>query len=161
MQQQKEGLKLTKEQALTKAEHFCAYQERSQQEVRDKLYEFGLHHAEVEELISTLIEANFLNEERFAIGYSMGKFRIKKWGKLKIKQGLKFKRVPDKIINKAVAAIDPDEYYEAMASLLNKKEAVLVEKDQFKRKYKLSQYLAGKGYERDLINDLLNNNKLT
>ena len=158
MQQQKERIKLSKEQALLKAEHFCAYQERSQQEVRDKLYELGLFSSEVEETIAQLIQTNFLNEERFATSYSLGKFRIKKWGKLKIKQALKFKRVPDKLINKALNKIDPDEYYQTLTNLYNKKTAVLMEKDQFKRKYKLTQYLASKGYEKDLINDLLNNN---
>jgi regulatory protein len=74
---------------LTKAEHFCAYQERSQQEVRDKLYEWGLWPDAVEQSISRLIEGNFLNEDRFAKAYTKGKFNQKAWGKIKIKQGLK------------------------------------------------------------------------
>ena len=158
MEQQKERVKLSREQALTKAEQFCAYQERSQQEIRDKLYEYGLHSAEVETIISQLIETNFLNEERFATSYSLGKFRIKKWGKIKIKQGLRLKRVPEKLICKALSRIDPDEYWATLSSLYEKKAALIVEKDLFKRKYKLTQYLAGKGYEKDLINDLLSNN---
>ena len=92
----------TREQALRKAESFCAYQERSQHEIRNKLYEWGLHQNDVETIISELIEANFLNEERFAIAYSLGKFRIKGWGKIKIKHGLKLKRVPEKLIHKSL-----------------------------------------------------------
>src|ERR1700761_2983059 len=95
---------------LAKAEHYCAYQERSQQEVRDKLYEWGLWTDAVENIISQLITAGFLNEERFAKAYSLGKFRQKAWGKGKIKQGLKLKKVPDVLIKKALLVIDADDY---------------------------------------------------
>ena len=73
--------------ARSKAEHYCAYQERSQQEVRDKLYEWGQYPDVVENIISGLITGNFLNEERFAKAYAIGKFRQKGWGRMKIKQG--------------------------------------------------------------------------
>ena len=75
----------SQQQAKVKAESYCAYQERSQFEIRNKLYEWGLHQRDVEEIISELIEFNFLNEERFALAYSLGKFRIKGWGKIKIR----------------------------------------------------------------------------
>jgi regulatory protein len=108
-------------QAKLKAESYCAYQERSQYEVRNKLYEWGLHEREVEEIISELIQANFLNEERFALAYTMGKFRIKGWGKIKIKQGLKLKRVPDKMIVNSLKTIDYDDYVAKLRSLIDKK----------------------------------------
>src|SRR6195952_6162128 len=79
---------------LTKAEQYCAYQERAQQEVRNKLYDWGLYPKDVEQIISNLIENNFLNEERFARMYAKSKFNQKSWGRIKIKQGLKFKQVP-------------------------------------------------------------------
>ena len=150
----------TRQQALRKAESFCAYQERSQHEIRNKLYEWGLHHNDVETIISELIEANFLNEERFAVAYSLGKFRIKGWGKIKIKQGLKLKRVPDKLIQKSLQKIDEDDYYKTLKRLLDKKSAVVKEKDPFKRRYKLMQYAASRGFEKDLISDLLKDNHL-
>ena len=149
---------IDKKQALLKAEHFCAYQERSQQEVRDKLYELGLWGNDVEETISELIQNNFINEERFAFAYALGKFRMKKWGKIKIKQGLKLKRVPEKLIVNALKQIDPEDYYETLRTLLEKKETVLTEKNPIKRKFKLIQYLTGKGFEKDLIISALNNN---
>ena len=152
----KDGKKVTgKVQARAKAEYFCAYQERSQQEVRNKLYDLGLHSADVEELISDLIQANFLNEERFAISYTLGKFRIKHWGKYKIKQGLKLKQVPPKLIEKALKQIDGDEYLHTLKSLLQKKILVLSEPVAYKLNYKLTQYAVTKGYERDLVADLL------
>src|ERR1700759_5714121 len=104
--------KITDEKTgLSKAEHYCAYQERSQQEVRDKLYEWGLYSQQVENIISRLIEGNYLNEERFAKEYARGKFNQKAWGRIKIKQGLKFKQVPDKLIKKALDTINLSDYY--------------------------------------------------
>src|ERR1700712_929985 len=106
MQQQKPAKITDEKMALAKAEHYCAYQERSQQEVRDKLYEWGLYPDAVENVIVHLIEGNFLNEERFANAYTRGKFNQKGWGRIKIKQGLKFKKVSDVLIKKALLTIN-------------------------------------------------------
>jgi regulatory protein len=146
--------------ALAKAEHFCAYQERSQQEVRDKLYDWGLWPDAVEQIISQLIEGNFLNEDRFAKAYTKGKFAQKAWGKIKIKQGLKFKRVPDVLIKKALQTIDIDDYAATLTKILEKKAATLTEKNALKRRYKLQQYAMGRGFEADLIADVLKNSEL-
>jgi regulatory protein len=149
-------VKITDEKmALSKAEHYCAYQERSQQEVRDKLYEWGLYSNIVEQVIIQLIAGNFLNEERFANAYTRGKFNQKGWGKNKIKQGLKFKRVSDPLIKKALNSINGDDYLLMLHKVIQKKATLLNEKDAYKRKYKLHQYALIRGYENDLISDVL------
>ena len=145
----------TKDQCRAKAESYCAYQERSQHEVRNKLYEWGLHERDVEEIISELIQENFLNEERFALAYTLGKFRIKGWGKNKIRQGLKLKRVPDKMIIKALKAIDPDDYMAKLKILIEKKSALVKERDPYKLRFLLSRYAAQKGYEQELIGEVM------
>lgn len=145
----------SREQAFARAQHYCAYQERSQDEVRNKLYDWGLHKRDVEELISLLVQDNFINEERFALAYAQGKFRIKNWGKARIKQGLKLKKVPDKLIGKALMNIDTDEYYSALLRIITKKAATLAEKNRIKNYYRLTQFAAGKGYESDLIRSAL------
>ena len=155
------SLILDKKTALVKAESWCAYQERSQQEVRNKLYDWGLHQNEVEEVLTELIVTNFLNEERFAMAYVSGKVNIKKWGKIKIKQGLKLKKVPDKMIQKALNSIDGDKYLANLLATAIKKSAVLTEKNSIKKKYKLITYLLSKGFEQDLIFDVLKANNLT
>jgi regulatory protein len=150
------SIKITDEKvALQKAERYCAYQERSQQEVRDKLYEWGLWTDAVENVIVNLIGANFLNEERFANTYTRGKFNQKNWGRVKIKQGLKQKKVPDGLIKKALKTIDGDEYVKTLTKVLDKKAALLTEKDPFKRRYKLQQYAMSRGFEGDLVGDVL------
>ncbi|MFN7691482.1 MAG: regulatory protein RecX, partial [Bacteroidota bacterium] len=79
--------------ALVKAGKHCAYQERSQHEVRNKLYEWGVRGEDAENIIVELINQGYINEERFAIQLANGKFRIKHWGKVKITQALKLHHV--------------------------------------------------------------------
>jgi len=147
--------RFSREQARIKAERYCAYQERSQHEVRSKLYEWGQYSRDAEEIISELIQGNFLNEERFAQAYAQGKFRIKGWGKIRIKQGLKLKKVPEPMILKVLKSIDPDDYREKLRSLLDKKSLTVHEKDPYKKRSILLRYAASKGYEQDIITDML------
>ncbi len=142
---------LDKKQALAKAESFCVYQERSQKEVRYKLVEWGMRGDELEEILSELIVNNFLNEERFAKSYASGKFNIKKWGRIKIKQGLKLKGVPDRILQKALYSLDDDDYMQTLENLAIKKANTITESNPLKRKMKLMTYLQGRGFESDLI----------
>jgi len=153
--------KITDEKvALAKAEHYCAYQDRAQQEVRDKLYEWGLWTDAVENIISQLITANYLNEERFAKAYVRGKFNQKAWGRVKIKQGLKLKKVSDVLIKKALLTIDGDDYLRTLQQIITKKAALVEEKNDFKRRYKLQQYAMSRGFEADLVADVLKNSDL-
>ena len=147
--------KLTPEQALARVRKYCAYQERSQQEVRDKLYSFGLHRNEVENIIAGLIDDGFLKEERFAIAYAKGKFRMKKWGIIKIKQALKEKKVSEPLIRKALASIDSNEYTNTLDELIRKREQIVKEKNVFKRKYKIAQYCISRGFEPELVWEIL------
>ena len=147
----------TFEQALQKIKQYCAYQERCHSEVRDKLYSFGLNKMEVEEIISSLIIENYLNEERFAILFAGGKFRMKQWGKNKIKQALKLRRVSDYCINKALKEIDGSEYRKTFQKVAEQKVKTLKsEKNIFIKKRKLQDFLLQRGFESALIRDALN-----
>ena len=151
MEDEKRKIKLTPGIAKQKIESWCAYQERSHFEVREKLYSYGLYSSEVEQIIASLITDNFLNEERFALAYVSGKFRIKKWGRVKIKQGLKQKRVSEYCIKKGINSIDPDEYEKTLYDLIEKKAASVKEKNEFKRKSKIALYAISRGFESDLV----------
>jgi regulatory protein len=143
---------LTKEQGLQKLKHYCAYQERCHSEVKEKLYQIGVWKKDHDEIIATLIEENYLNEERFAIAYAGGKFRVNQWGRVKIRYELKQKQVSEYCIKKALKAI-PDEDYENTVSRLarNKYESLKGEQWLIRRKKTIS-YLMGKGFEAELIN---------
>ena len=146
----------TPDQSLPKIKQYCAYQERCHSEVRDKLYSFGLNKGEVEEIISVLITEKYLNEERFAIHYAGGKFRMKGWGKNKIKQALKFKQVSEYCIKKALVQIDFDDYERVFQKLAQQKLSTLKsEKNIFIKKRKLQDFMLQRGFETSMIYEFM------
>lgn len=143
--------KLTVQEAREKIRHYCAYQERSHLEVRNKLYEFGLTRDEIDEIITLLISENYLNEERFAKAFAGGKFRLKKWGRLKIVNALEAKGLTKNCIKAGMKEIDEEDYQKTLMLLLETKSENLAEENIFVKRDKLSQYAIGKGYEPDLV----------
>ncbi|MEK7226723.1 MAG: regulatory protein RecX, partial [Bacteroidota bacterium] len=106
-------------------------------------------------IIATLIEENYLNEERFAIAFAGGKWRIKQWGRVKIKYELKQKQVSDYCIKKALKQIDEEEYLKTLARLAKEKYAALKHEQYLVRKKKTMDYLVGKGFEGELVRGVL------
>ncbi|MES1220861.1 MAG: regulatory protein RecX [Bacteroidota bacterium] len=140
--------KLSKEEALQKAKHYCDYQHRCHSEVKDKLYSLGVWKNDVEEIIAQLIEEKYLDEERFAVHFARGRFNLKQWGKEKIKYELKQKHVSEYCIKKALGTIDQQEYENTLQKLAQEKtESLKKERNIFARKKKLRDYLIQKGYE--------------
>ena len=130
---------------------YCAYQDRCHKEVKDKLIEIEVYGEELDELMCILVAEKFLDEERFARSFARGKFRIKKWGRWKIKQELKRKRVSEYCIKKAMEELEEYDYEGQLRALLEKKSKVLRESDPFKRKGKLAKFAQSKGFESALI----------
>lgn len=146
-----EKKKLTPQQALQKIYHYCAYQERSHKEVRSKLYNYGLWGSEVEDLLTRLITEDFLNEERFAKSYAGGKFRMKKWGRLKIERELSGHGLTDKCIKIGLKEIDKEDYQNTLKAIVEKKWSEVIESNSFKKKDKIARYAIMKGFEPDLV----------
>lgn len=145
------GITTWKQQAKVKAAKYCAYQERTQQEVRNKLYSYGLYSDAVEEVLSELISEGFVNEERFAQAFARGKFRSNKWGRVKIELGLRQKGLSDYCIRSGLVEISEADYRETLQSLIQKKWNSLEKEDIYARKHKTARYALGKGYESALI----------
>lgn len=146
---------LSLEQALQKARHYCAYQERCHSEVKEKLYGFGLKKQDVEEALSRLIEENYLNEERFAIQFAGGRFRMKQWGRVRIRYELKQKQVGDYCIKKALASIPEEDYDRTLFRLAEDKWDDLQKEAPYIRRQKLQAHLVQKGYETDKLQQVL------
>ncbi len=147
---------LSLEQALQKARHYCAYQERCHLEVKEKLYGLGLRKNDVEDALSKLIEENYLNEERFAVLFAGGRFRMKQWGRVKISYELKQKKVGEYCIKKALASINEDEYDRTLADLARDKwEALDKIADAFIRRQKIQAFLIQRGYESENIRNVV------
>jgi len=144
--------RLSAEQIQRKIEHYCVYQDRCEQEVRNKLTQWHIAFEQQNEIVQQLIEDRFLDEERFVQSYVSGKFRMKQWGKVKIKQYLSFKNVAQELIHKAIEQIDPTEYSATLQRLIQQKhQSLSSEKDAWKRHNKIKSYLIGKGYELNAI----------
>ncbi|MBS3993878.1 MAG: RecX family transcriptional regulator [Bacteroidetes bacterium] len=151
----------TVDEVLLLMEHYCAYQDRCHKEIEQKLIDYKMIPAAQEKIILHLINQNYLNEERFAKNYARGKFNSKHWGRIKIKAALKQRNISDYNINIAFKEIDIDEYYTVLSIEMEKKLGVLKERDEWKRKKKVIDYLLQKGFEYHLIeqcwNDLEHN----
>ncbi len=144
-------------EAKAKIEALCAYQERCQFEINNKLISWGFNEEERSQLIADLIANRFLDEERFASAYVSGKFRIKRWGRIKIKSHLAQKHISTYSIQKALKEINLDDYWEALVHLAERKFMDLSrEKDHWQKRAKLTRFLQSKGYEGDLIQDAVN-----
>lgn len=130
---------------------YCAYRDRSQKEVEDKLLEMRMIPEAREQIIIQLMQEDFLNEERFARSFVRGKFRIKKWGRHKIIQELRLREISSPVIKLALTEILESEYRSTLYMLAEKKLALLSEPDKFKLRKKLSDHLLRKGYEASLV----------
>lgn len=146
---------LTQDAALDKARRYCAFQERCHSEMRSKLIEWGVYGDPLEEVMADLISENFLNEERFACTFVRGKFRMKTWGRNRIVQELRIRRVSDYCIGKGLQEIDEEEYFTELEKLLRKKSEELAEPDAFQRRAKLMRFALQRGFEPELISGAL------
>lgn len=138
---------------LQKAAAYCAYQERTQDEVKKRLQKWNVWGEEADEIIAELIVQKYISEERFAKTYAGGKFRMKNWGKLKIKQELNRRGLSAYSIREGMSEIGDEAYRSGLHELLLKKKALLEvkEPDAFKRKQKLARFALGKGYESEMV----------
>lgn len=146
---------LSVSESLARIYRYCAYQERSHQEVKNKLYEFGLTTDEVNELLTKMITEGFLNEERFAKAFAGGKFRIKKWGRLKIIRELESQGLTKKCISRGLGEIELTDYRKTLRNLLIKKAEQTEELNLFKKRDKVAKYAIGKGYEPEMVWEMI------
>ncbi len=138
-------------ESLARIQRYCAYQERSHKEVKNKLFDYGLYSTQVDEIISQLITDGFLNEERFAKAYAGGKFRIKKWGRVKIKHELKALGLTKNCIQRGLNEIESADYSKTLKALIKKKASESKESNPFKKRDKIARFVIGKGYEAELV----------
>ena len=133
---------------LDKARNYCAYQERSLFDVKQKLAQWKATESTIEEVIKILKTENYLNEERFAKTFALGKLRHNKWGRNKIIHALKQKQIPDLYIQIGLGEIDDDEYINTLKAILSSKK--VAGKNEYVRQNKLVQYAIQKGFQADL-----------
>lgn len=144
-------MNLSNEVTLNKLQQYCAYQDRSHAEVRTKLLSLKVYGDDLEEIMSLLIQDKYLDELRYACSYARGKFRMKRWGKVKIKINLRKNQVSDYCIRKAMQEIDEEEYLEVLDNLYSKKFTSCTDTNPLVCKQKAIKYCQSRGFEMDLI----------
>ena len=144
---------MTIKEAIHKIENFCAYQERCHEEVVSKLWSMKMDPEEIDQIIVHLIEHNFLNEARFACSFARGKHRIKHWGKIRITNELKLRKIGQNLINLALKEITPDEYIATFEDLAERNWKSIPETNAFKERKKFCDYMLRRGFESNLIYD--------
>lgn len=142
---------MTVTEATKKIERYCAYQERCHKEVIEKLRSLGMFHETINHIVAHLIQENYLNEERFAKNFALGKFHIKKWGKNRIVNELKRRELSIFNIRSALREISDEDYHATLDALARKRNGELKETHPLKRKKKLANYLLYRGWESHLV----------
>ncbi|MDG2369350.1 MAG: regulatory protein RecX [Flavobacteriales bacterium] len=140
---------------MAKLMRYCAFQERSSKDVFNKLSTFTNESAQIQLIYNYLIQHNYLNDQRFACSFASGKFRMNKWGRIKIKMGLINKGVDSKLIDEALEQISEEDYSKTLYHLAVNKMKLIKAKNDFELKIKLKRYLANKGYEADKVNQVI------
>tara|TARA_Y200000002_G_scaffold380008_1_gene390518 strand:+ start:2600 stop:3070 length:471 start_codon:yes stop_codon:yes gene_type:complete len=141
--------------ALSKLQKYCSYQDRCHKEVFQKLKEMRMIPEASEKIIAALIDGNYLNEERFAMAFVRGKFKIKKWGKRRLKSELKQRNISNYLLCKSLKQIKDEEYNATFEALANRKAASLNGTLPIKKK-KLADYLLYRGWESHKVYDKVN-----
>lgn len=144
------------DEAKKKLEYYCSYQERCHQEVRQKLKAMRMIPEATDSIIVSLISRDFLNESRFARIFVQGKFRIKKWGRIRLVRELKKREISKYNIDSALKEISEEDYQSTFHELAIKKEHQIKETNPFKKKKKLADYLLYRGWESHLVYDKVN-----
>jgi regulatory protein len=144
--------------ALARARKYCAYSERNKVEVKKKLVEYGVMEGDINMILEKLVKEGFLNEQRFASAFAGGKFRMKKWGRTRIKMEMKRKGLSTELIEQGLSELPQQAYTDTLDELLNKKWKQLqrkaignTSKPIMAEKQKLIRYALQKGYEQDII----------
>ena len=138
-------------EAIQKIEHFCSYQERCHEEVVAKLRTMKMELEEIDQVMVHLIAENFINEERFSCSFARGKHRIKHWGKIRISNELKYKKITQSLINKALQEISTEEYLNTFHVLAERHWESNREKNTLKKRKKSCDFLLRKGFESNLV----------
>jgi regulatory protein len=142
--------------ALTRAMRLCSQSEYCTGDIRNKLHSWGVSENDIEKIVILLLEDKFINEERFTRAFVKDKFTMNKWGKIKISSHLKAKNIPGDIIRAALDTIDNDLYKKILSDMISNHRRIVKAKNQYDLKAKLLRYGLSRGFESNLLYDLLN-----
>jgi regulatory protein len=146
---------------LTKAQSYCAYQDRCSAEVVQKLRDWGVSDERIPKIVASLTEDKFIDDQRYAESFVSSKFRLKHWGRNKIAYELRLKKIPSELIAQAMESIDENDYADTLQTLITKKTQEVKDSDAYRKKQKIARYLISKGFETELVFGMMKGEKQT
>jgi regulatory protein len=146
---------MDKKEALSKSMALCSRSEKTIADIKNKLNDWSINEQDAKTIIEKLVAENFINERRYAVAFTRDKFRFNQWGKTKIAYMLKAKNIPLPIINEALEEIDMVEYQTLIQRLISDKKRRTSSQNVFDLKAKLMRYALSKGFEYEVINEVL------
>lgn len=155
MKNEKEKKAPSYDEALKRAADLCSKSEKTRQDIKKKLHAWNVHEKHHKKILQELEEGEFIDENRYAESYIREKFHLNGWGRNKLRYGLRQKNLSSAIVSEAIQTIDEEEYLSKLRDILQKKSQQLKEKDHRKRKAKLIRHAASKGFEEQIVNEMI------
>src|SRR6056297_364860 len=140
---------------MAKASRLCARNEKCEQDLRKKLFQWGVSDTDGEKIIEELKKSGFINHQRYALSFTRDKLRFNHWGKKKIAFALRSKGIEEPYVREALDQIPEEQYTNILQEELRKKDLSLKTRDPMERKNKLSQFLLQKGFESGKVFELV------
>ena len=146
-----------KEELLQKAQKICSGREYCISDIRSLLERWGAKDEKIKSgIIEQLIKDKFIDEVRYCRAFTLDHFRYSQWGRVKITMSLKNKNIPAAAISSGLEAIDEDEYLSLLKKIIEDQQKRVKAKNRYDLKGKLLRHTLGKGFESNLVYDVIN-----
>lgn len=146
---------ITTQEALYKASALCSTTEYCSTEIRQKLLKWGVSENDSESIIQKLTDDGYINEERYCLAFIHDKLNYNKWGRRKIHEALRQKRIASSLIRETLGQIDPDLYQQILKKILDSKNKEIKADNAYERNGKLMRFALSRGFESEYISRLL------
>lgn len=143
-------------EAYSKMAQLCSRSEQCSNDIRKKMVAYEIMDEVVEEIIAKLKAEKFIDDERYVRAYVSDKFKLNKWGRIKIRYYLKGKGLSDKTINKGLEVIDDEEYKKVLIKTMKEKARKVKGKTKFEKTGSIIRFAQSRGFEPELIHRYLN-----
>ena len=150
-----ENRELIVKEAYSKMAQLCSRSEQCSVDIRKKMVAYEIMDELVEEIISKLKEEKFLDDERYVKAYISDKFRLNKWGRIKLRYYLKAKGLQDSVIEKGLHEIDESEYKKVLIATLKEKAKKTKSDNKYEKIGQIIRFAQSRGFEPEMIHRYL------
>ncbi len=143
-------------EAYKKMAQLCSRSEQCSVDIRRKMVAYDLVNEVVEEIIDKLKKEKFIDDERYVKAYAADKFRLNKWGKIKIQHYLRFKGLSENFIQSGLDSIDNEKYKAVLIRTMKDKAKTIKNKNKFEKMGQIIRFTQNRGFEPELIHRYMN-----